>query len=76
MDAMIQGIVAILVGVILLTALAGTIHTQTDTTGALNNVSASAKTLYNLYDLLWAVLGLVFIAGGGYRVVSSFKEKA
>jgi hypothetical protein len=48
MDKMVASVIFLLVGVILLTSLAPTIHTQTDTTGALKNVSTSAQSIYNL----------------------------
>ena len=66
MDQMLSSIILILIGVILITALAPTIHTQTDTSGALENVGTSAQSIYNLYDLFWAISGMVLIAGGMY----------
>ena len=41
---------------------------------ALYNVSGSAKSIYNLYDLYWAAFGLIFIAGGMYGIWSNLKN--
>lgn len=75
MEQLFVGIIAVVIGVILITSLATTINTNTNTasTKPLENVSQSAKALYGLYDLVWAALGLVFIVGGGFLVVTSFK---
>lgn len=76
LNAVVVGIVFVLIGVLLLTSLAPTIHTQTNTasTGALENVSATSKTIYNLYDLIWAVAGLVFIVGGAFGLYKEMKS--
>lgn len=66
MQVMILAIVAIVVGVILISSTALTVSTNTATGagGALENVSASAKTIYGLYDFLYALLGIGLIIGG------------
>jgi len=77
LNELIFGVIAIVVGVILITSQAVTIHDSTDTsTGKpLENVSASAKTMYGLYDFLWAVAGLGLIIGGlGLFFYTSYKK--
>ncbi len=69
---MITGIIGVIIGVILLTALAVTVTTNTDTSTAnasLENVSADASALYGLYDLVWAAGGLLLIVFGLFTVV-------
>ena len=65
-SVLILGVVAVVVGVLLVTSQAPTItdNTNTDAGGALENVSESAKSIYGLYDFIWATAGLVLIVGG------------
>lgn len=76
MNRLFLSVIFIIIGVVLLTSFATTIHDSTVTTtgGALENVSANAKTLYGFYDLIWAALGLVFIIGGGWSAVATVKK--
>ena len=76
MNHLFLSVIFIIIGVVLLTSFAGTVHSQTDTsTGkALENVTANAKTIYTFYDLVWAALGLVFIIGGGWSVVTTLRK--
>jgi hypothetical protein len=85
-DKMVGSVVSLMIGVILLTALAPTVHNTSctanwNTTGnetagcALNVTSSGAQGLYNLYDLFWAIAGLVFIAGGVYGFFTAIKGK-
>jgi len=68
MQQMIFAVLAIVVGVILITSQASTIATNTDTSAgsALSeeNVGSSAVSIYNLYNFIWAVAGLGLIVGG------------
>jgi len=77
LEKMIVSIVVIVVGVILLTATAATIQSNTATgaTKALENVSATAKVIYGLYDFLYALLGLGLIIGGFAGFFISLKQK-
>lgn len=70
------GIIGILVGIMLLTSLGPTIVDQTDTaaTTPLENASATAKTAYSLIELGWPLLGVIFLFGGGFALVSGFKK--
>lgn len=80
LDKTVGGAIAVVVIVILLTALAPTIHDNTSSaknstggtvgvTGPLLNVSETAKPIYNLTDLLWAALVIIVVVGFGYRAV-------
>ena len=87
MNHLFLSVIFIIIGVVLLTSFAGTVHTQTDTklnstgngcngatAGALCNVSSNAQTIYQFYDLVWAALGLVFIIGGGWSAVTTLRK--
>ncbi len=73
----IGGLIAVIIGVVIITALALTVTENTDTsTGAtLENVSQDAKSLYGLYDLVWAAGGLILIVAGLFTIATSFGKK-
>lgn len=75
LEGPIVGAIGVVVVLILLTALAPTIHDNTNTasTGPLENVSSTAKPIYNLTDLLWAALVIIVVVGFGYRAVKGGK---
>lgn len=79
----ITGLIFVIIGVVLLTSLALTVNTSTadnefnstgddNAAGALENVSADAKSLYGLFDLIWAAGGLVLIVAGLFTIAKSF----
>jgi len=74
--AMIGGVIAVVIGVILITSQAVTVtdNTNTDATEALENVSNDSKSLYGLYDLVWAAGGLLLVVGGLFGIATSFKK--
>lgn len=84
LEQKIGAAIGVVVVLILVTAMAPTIHTSTDsslnstggtsgTVGALINVSDTAKPIYNLTDLLWAALVIIVVVGFGYRAVKGGK---
>ncbi len=72
---MITAVISVIIGVILITSLALTItdNTNTDATEPLENVSSDAKSLYGLYDLIWAAGGLLLIVFGLFAAVKGKK---
>ncbi len=70
---LITAVISIIIGVILITALAVTVTDNTDTSGgaALENVSSDSQALYGLYDLVWAAGGLLLIVFGLFTAVRS-----
>lgn len=73
----ITGLIFVIIGVVLITSLAITVNTntQTDAGDALENVSGDAKSLYGLFDLIWAAGGLVLIVAGLFTIATSFGKK-
>lgn len=86
LNGLVMGVVLVFIGAILLTGIAPTIHSQTDvsynstggtsgTTGALVNITNSgARTIYPLYDLIWAVAGLLLIVGGAFTLYQKMTD--
>lgn len=85
LEKAVVGLIFVIIGVLLITALAPTINETSSTNafnstgnenpaGALENVSGSAATLYALYDFIWAVGGLVLIVVGVIAVALQFKK--
>ena len=70
------GVLFLIIGVTLLTSFAPTIHTATNTaaTGALENVTATAKTVYGFSDLAWAGGSIVFIIVGIFSLAMGVKK--
>ena len=70
----ITGLIFVIIGVVLITALAVTVtdNTSTDTGDPLENVSGDAKSLYGLFDLVWAAGGLILIVAGLFTIATSF----
>lgn len=63
----IQGLIVLVVFVLILTALAPTVITNTNT-GAnkpLENSSAAGKSMYSLIEILFAVVGVMAVVGFG-----------
>ncbi len=77
---MITAIIGIVIGIIILTALGSTITDQTytgvcandvraNTTGCeLENSSSTGKTMYSLIELLYPIMGVLFIVGIGFAI--------
>lgn len=86
MEKMMFGVVALLIGILLLTSMAPTVSTETSvaknstggtlgTVGALVNLSGtSSATIYGLYDLMWAIFGLLLVAGGAFSLYKSITD--
>lgn len=76
LERAVVGLIFVIIGVLLITALAPTINETTGTAAGdpLENVSGSAATLYALYDFIWAVGGLVLIVVGVIAVALQFKK--
>lgn len=64
----IQAIIGIVIAIVVLTSLGGTIVTQTATsTGkTLENASSTGKTMYSLIELLYPIVGVLFMVGVGF----------
>jgi len=81
----IAGVIAVVIGVILITSQAVTIQENTasndfnasgvdEDAGQLQNVSADALALYGLYDLVWAAGGLILTVAGIFAVAAGAKN--
>ena len=76
----ITGLIFVIIGVVLITALAVTVTDNTNTdsgsglalNATLENVSGDAKSLYGLYDLVWAAGGLILVVAGLFTIAKSF----
>jgi drug/metabolite transporter (DMT)-like permease len=77
MDAIIYGIIAIVIGVVMLTSFGGTIVTATATgTGKpLENASATSKTMYGMIELLYPIMGVLFMVGGAFSLGKGIKKR-
>ena len=78
MEQIIYGIVAIVVGIVMLTSLGPTIVTSTATgTGkSLENASAVSKVMYGLIEFLYPIIGVLFMVGGGMAIGrTAFKKR-
>jgi len=62
----ITAIIGIVIALVVLTALAPTVISQTSTTGALANASATGKTMYSLIEFLYPIVGVLFMVGVGF----------
>jgi hypothetical protein len=79
MDKWIIAIIGIVIAVTVLTSLGGTVVTQTATNafnssgtnnpaGLLVNASSTGKTMYSLIELLYPIIGVVFMVTVGLAV--------
>ena len=66
----VTAIIGIVIAIVVLTALGPTIVTQTATGAAkpLENVSATGKTMYSLIELLYPIMGVLFMVSVGFAV--------
>lgn len=72
---LITSLVFVIIGVLIITGLAPTISEAAGTgvNESLENVSGTAATIYQLYDFIWAVGGLVLLVLGVLGVAAGFK---
>lgn len=70
----VGAIIGIVVFVVVLTALGGTVVTNTDTTTghSLENASATSKTMYSLIELLYPIVGVLVMISVGFAVGRKF----
>lgn len=80
------GIISIVIGIIILSSLGGTIVNNTSTrscdasagdnvTGcALENASDTAKDMYSIMELGYPMLGIMFLFGGGYGLITGLRK--
>ncbi len=68
-DAVV-GVIALVIFVVILTALGPTIVDQTDTSASepLENASATGKTMYSLLELLYPIIGVVAFITVGFAL--------
>jgi hypothetical protein len=81
-------IVAVVLGVIMLTAFGVTIISSTDTRTcgtvisaaynlshcALENTSATGKTMYGMIELIYPIMGVLFIVGAAFGLGKGLKK--
>ena len=78
-NEVVYGIVAIVVGVVMLTSLGPTIVTSTATNGQnatghnepagqLADASGVSKVMYGLIEFLYPIIGVLFMVGGGMAI--------
>ena len=82
---LVTGIIGLVIGILVLTALGVTVITQTDTGAcgvaspsfnrtlcALENSSDTGKTMYSLIELLYPIMGVLFIIGVGFAIKDKY----
>lgn len=66
----VVGIIGIVIAIIFLTSLGETIITNTDTgtASSLENASSTSKTMYSLIELLYPIMGVLFMVAVGFSL--------
>lgn len=71
------GIIAVVIGIIILTSLGSTVvdNTATGVGTSLENASDTSKDMYSIIEIGYPMLGIMFMFGGGWSLISGFKSK-